>query len=78
VAEAQAATTDVQWRVFVRKFRAEMGHGDAEKVLDTLAALSASTHFAIGCYCEDEARCHRGVLRQLLAERGAVIRGEPG
>lgn len=74
VAEAQGATTDAQWRVFVRKFRAEMGHGDAEKVLDTLAALSASAHFAIGCYCEDEARCHRGVLRQLLAERGALIR----
>ncbi|WP_179405003.1 DUF488 domain-containing protein [Burkholderia guangdongensis] len=73
VAQAQAAETDADWRAFVRHFRAEMAHGDAPKVLDLLAALSATTHFSIGCYCENEQHCHRGVLRALLAERGAAI-----
>ncbi|KVP37109.1 DUF488 domain-containing protein [Burkholderia ubonensis] len=73
VAQAQAAATDADWRAFARKFRAEMNHGDAPKVLDLLAALSATTQFAIGCYCENESRCHRSILRELLAERGAAI-----
>ncbi|KVP00505.1 hypothetical protein WJ83_17260 [Burkholderia ubonensis] len=73
VAQAQAAATDADWRTFARKFRAEMNHGDAPKVLDLLAALSATTQFSIGCYCENESRCHRSVLRELLAERGAAI-----
>lgn len=73
VAQAQAADTDAQWRAFVRHFRAEMAHGDPAKVLDLLAALSATTSFSIGCYCDDERRCHRSVLRELLAERGATI-----
>ncbi|KVC57621.1 DUF488 family protein [Burkholderia stagnalis] len=73
VTQAQAAETDVDWRAFARKFRAEMNHGDAAKVLDVLAALSATSHFSIGCYCENEQRCHRSILRELLAERGAAI-----
>ncbi|KVD79983.1 hypothetical protein BGV72_16990 [Burkholderia ubonensis] len=73
VAQAQAAATDTDWRAFARKFRAEMNHGDAPKVLDLLAALSATTQFSIGCYCENESRCHRSILRELLAERGAAI-----
>ncbi|PRE42084.1 DUF488 domain-containing protein [Burkholderia multivorans] len=73
VAQAQAAASDAEWRAFKRHFRAEMAHGDAAKVLDLLAALSATTAFSIGCYCEDENRCHRSVLRELLAERGATI-----
>ncbi|KVA75515.1 hypothetical protein WJ95_28790 [Burkholderia ubonensis] len=73
VAQAQAAATDADWRAFARKFRAEMNHGDAPKVLDLLAALSATTQFSIGCYCENESRCHRSILRELLAERGAAI-----
>ncbi|KIP14050.1 MULTISPECIES: DUF488 domain-containing protein [Burkholderia] len=73
VAQAQAAATDADWRTFARKFRAEMNHGDAPKVLDLLAALSATTQFSIGCYCENESRCHRSILRELLAERGAAI-----
>ncbi|KVR32789.1 hypothetical protein WK13_21675 [Burkholderia ubonensis] len=73
VAQAQAAGTDADWRAFARKFRAEMNHGDAPKVLDLLAALSATTQFSIGCYCENESRCHRSILRELLAERGATI-----
>jgi uncharacterized protein YeaO (DUF488 family) len=70
---ALAAETDADWRAFARKFRAEMNHGDPAKVLDVLAALSATTQFAIGCYCHDESRCHRSILRELLAERGAAI-----
>ncbi|KVD09882.1 DUF488 domain-containing protein [Burkholderia ubonensis] len=73
VAQAQAAATDADWRAFARKFRAEMNRGDAPKVLDLLAALSATTQFSIGCYCENESRCHRSILRELLAERGAAI-----
>ncbi|WP_109480566.1 DUF488 family protein [Paraburkholderia sp. C35] len=73
VSEALAATTEAEWKAFVRKFRAEMNHGDASKVLDTLAALSATANFSVGCYCEDENRCHRSVLRELLIERGATL-----
>ena len=73
VHEALAARTDAEWKDFVRKFRAEMNHGDAPKVLDTLAALSATANFSVGCYCEHENRCHRSVLRELLADRGATL-----
>ena len=68
VAQAQAAETEAEWNAFRRHFRAEMAHGDAPKVLDLLAALSATTAFSIGCYCDDERHCHRSVLRELLAE----------
>lgn len=73
VHEALAATTDTEWRAFTRKFRKEMANGDASKVLDVLAALSATTNFSVGCYCEHESRCHRSVLRELLVERGAAV-----
>ncbi|MDB5852887.1 MAG: hypothetical protein JWR22_928 [Herminiimonas sp.] len=58
---------------FQRKFRAEMKAPDVSRVLDLLAALSHQTSFSVGCYCEDESRCHRTVLRQLLEERGARV-----
>ncbi|NML96885.1 DUF488 family protein [Paraburkholderia sp. RP-4-7] len=74
VKEAKAVASDAEWAAFAKKFRAEMNGSDAGKVLDLLAALSKTTHFAIGCYCEDESRCHRSILRQLLDERGALIR----
>ncbi len=64
---------DRDWRVFVRKFRAEMARPEASRTLDLLAALSQHANFSVGCYCEDEARCHRSVLRELLAERGAKL-----
>jgi len=51
-----------------------MNDSDTSKVLDLLAALSHSTDFSVGCYCEDESRCHRSILRQLLSERGALIK----
>lgn len=79
VAEAQAAvqgSSDKAWAAFERKFKAEMNQPDASRVLDLLAALSHQTSFSLGCYCEDERRCHRAVLRGLLRERGALIAGE--
>lgn len=59
------------WKTFERRFRAEMKKPEAARILDLLAALSHQTSFSVGCYCEHEDRCHRSVLRQLLAERGA-------
>lgn len=61
------------WRTFTRRYRTEMKHPDASRTLDLLAALSAHAAFSVGCYCEDEQRCHRSELRALLTERGATI-----
>ena len=69
----QAAQTPAQWAAFVKKYKAEMAAPDAARALDVLAALSRQTHFSVGCYCEEEAHCHRSVLRALLAERGAKV-----
>lgn len=71
--EAAPAADERSWRAFERRFRAEMKEPGARRDLDLLAALSHQTHFAIGCYCEDESRCHRTILRTLLRERGAEI-----
>lgn len=68
---AQAANDEREWKAFVRAYRAEMKDPEAARVLDLLAALSQRTNFSVGCYCADEARCHRSVLRELLLERGA-------
>ena len=68
-----AAKTDRDWQAFARKYRAEMSAPDHSRVLDLLAAMSHHVNFSVGCYCEDESRCHRSVLRNLLAERGAMI-----
>ena len=73
VTEALHAENDKDWRAFVKKFKAEMAESDASKTLDLLAALSHQTNFAVGCYCEDEQRCHRSVLRELLLARGADV-----
>jgi uncharacterized protein YeaO (DUF488 family) len=69
----QAAHTDAAWRTFKRRYTAEMKEPDKARLLDTLAALSHHGSFAVGCYCEDESRCHRSILRALLAARGANI-----
>lgn len=74
VKEAQGAGTEAQWKAFLRKYRAEMAQPERARLLDFLAALSKQTDVAVGCYCEDESRCHRSALRALLAERGAEIR----
>lgn len=68
-----AAESDRQWVAFVRKYRAEMKAAPASQSLDVLAALSRNADFSVGCYCENEARCHRSLLRQLLVERGAEL-----
>jgi uncharacterized protein YeaO (DUF488 family) len=69
----QDAATPRAWDTFVKKYRAEMNAPAASRTLDLLAALSHAADFSVGCYCDDEARCHRGVLRALLAERGARV-----
>ena len=73
VSKAQHASDDRAWRAFERRYRAEMKRPEAARLLDLLAALSKNTDFAVGCYCEDEQHCHRGLLRQLLAARGAAV-----
>ncbi|MBT8446819.1 MAG: DUF488 family protein [Gammaproteobacteria bacterium] len=65
---------DKSWKTFRRRFLAEMKASGPNRDLDLLAALSAQCNFSVGCYCEDESRCHRSLLRELLAARGAVIR----
>jgi uncharacterized protein YeaO (DUF488 family) len=71
--ETDIVRTPANWKVFARKFRAELKRPDAAHLLDTLAALSHTSHFSIGCYCEDETTCHRSILRRELTARGAAI-----
>jgi uncharacterized protein YeaO (DUF488 family) len=73
VQEALSAADDRAWAAFSRKFRHEMNAPDRSRELDLLAALSHQTNLSVGCYCADESRCHRSVLRELLAERGAEL-----
>ena len=61
------------WAAFAKKYRREMQAPAASRLLDALALLSRTANFSVGCYCEDETRCHRSVLRRLLAERGALL-----
>ena len=70
---AQGAKTEREWAAFVKKYRAEMAIPENSRTLDLLAKLSHQTDFSVGCYCEEESRCHRSVLRSLLAERGADV-----
>ena len=72
--EASPLNDESSWKAFKRKFIAEMKLPGARRDLDLLAALSHQTNFAIGCYCEDESRCHRSILRELLEQRGANIK----
>jgi uncharacterized protein YeaO (DUF488 family) len=73
MARAKAARTAKEWEAFLRGFRAEMNQPAPRHALDLLATLSHQADFSVGCYCEDEAHCHRSVLRALLQERGASI-----
>jgi len=68
------AADDRERAAFLRKYRAEMATPENSRTLDVLAALSRQADFSVGCYCVDESRCHRSVLRELLAERGALVR----
>lgn len=70
-----AADTPAEWKAFVRKYKAEMAEPQARHDIALLAALSQTTNFSVGCYCEDETHCHRSVLRELLVENGAKLTG---
>lgn len=72
----QAAETAAAWRAFERRFRGEMAQPEAARSLALLAALSHHANFSLGCYCADERRCHRSILRALLAESGAALEEE--
>jgi len=73
VRQAQAATTPKQWAAFGKKYRREMAEPDNARLIAFLAALSHDTNVAVGCYCADETRCHRSVLRDMLREAGAKM-----
>jgi uncharacterized protein YeaO (DUF488 family) len=65
--------TDARWRKYARNYRREMRDPGAARLIELLAALSHRTNLSVGCYCEDETRCHRSLLRELLRERGAKL-----
>lgn len=69
----QAAETPAQWAAFAKRYRAEMASPENTHTLALLAALSQQSNFSVGCYCEDEVHCHRSVLRELLAAKGAHL-----
>lgn len=71
----QAVETDAQWNAFAKRYRSEMKEPDAARTLELLARLSHGANFSMGCYCQNEARCHRSLLRALLVENGAELVG---
>jgi uncharacterized protein YeaO (DUF488 family) len=73
IKSALLARSADDWNRFVRAYRREMAATNERATLDVLAALSHKSDFSVGCYCADEARCHRSVLRELLRERGALL-----
>ncbi len=73
IKQGQGASTPEQWSAFVKKYRAELSTPERSRMLALLAALSHQGHFSVGCYCQDEAHCHRSVLRAILKELGAAV-----
>jgi len=71
--QGRAAVTEAEWQHFASAYRKEMKAPEAAHVIDALAALSHTSAFSVGCYCENEAHCHRSILRQLLLEHGAEL-----
>lgn len=69
--------TDARWKQYVRRYRKEMSAPPAQRLINLLAAFSRQTNFSIGCYCENENRCHRSLLREMLQATGAVFSNEP-
>ena len=65
--------TDANWRTYSRRYVAEMKRPEARHVIELLAALSRKTDFSVGCYCENESRCHRSLLKKLLQDAGATV-----
>ena len=70
------ADSPAKWSAFSRRYRAEMAQPEASQLIELLAQLSHTTNFSVGCYCENPARCHRSLLRQLLRDHGALLTGE--
>jgi uncharacterized protein YeaO (DUF488 family) len=70
----QKAESEAEWKAFAKRYAREMSSPSMHRLLDMLAALSHTADFSVGCYCEDESRCHRSVLRRMLKERGAALR----
>ena len=75
VSSGRASADERAWAAFVRMYRAEMARPENVHVIEALAALSHGADFSVGCYCEDEAHCHRGVLRDILKRHGAKLAG---
>ncbi|MDH4325400.1 MAG: DUF488 family protein, partial [Betaproteobacteria bacterium] len=73
VKQALRASNEGEWRAFAKAYRKEMAAPEKTRLLELLATLSRTSDFSVGCYCEDETRCHRSVLRALLRERGAKL-----
>jgi uncharacterized protein YeaO (DUF488 family) len=73
VKQALSAHDPRAWRAFTKRYRAEMKRPEAQRLLGLLAALSRETNLSVGCYCAEETRCHRSVLRALLLEHGADV-----
>ncbi len=69
----RGAATEAEWEVFTAKFRRELATPDNARTIALLAALSHTADFSVGCYCPEEARCHRSVLRDLLVSAGADV-----
>jgi uncharacterized protein YeaO (DUF488 family) len=69
-----ANVTDARWKTFARRYQAEMKKPEPQRLLALLAALSRQTNLSVGCYCENESRCHRSLLRELLQQQGAVMK----
>ena len=63
------------WEGVPKAYRREMQAPAADRLIGLLAAMSQYADFSVGCYCEDEGRCHRSVLRRLLVDRGADVAG---
>lgn len=75
VQAARRAISDADWRRFMKQYRREMAAPEKVHLLATLAALSHTANFSVGCYCEDESHCHRSILRELLRDHGASLAG---
>ena len=73
MAQAKSSRSESEWNAFVRQFRKQLGEPALSRTLDLLSALSRSTNFSLGCYCEREDQCHRSILRAVLEERGANL-----
>lgn len=71
--QGQEADTDAKWNAFAKRYRSEMKQPEAARTLELLARLSLGANFSLGCYCQDEAHCHRSILRDLLTESGAAV-----